>query len=110
MAQPSLWASRQSGGLSLRWNVPRDSDIIRTDTVAGRLSMAEKDDYRRHAADLVRLAQRASAPADKRRLLGLAEAWLDLIDGSKALAERYRRRRGRILPVKDPYQSGDSPD
>ena len=34
--------------------------------------MIEEDDYRQHAADLVRLAQSASSPADKGRLLALA--------------------------------------
>ena len=72
--------------------------------------MTEEDDYRQHAADLVRLAQRASAPADKGRLLALAEAWLDLVNGSKALAKRYRRRLVRILPVKEIDERRSSPD
>ena len=69
--------------------------------------MAKEDDYRRHAAELVRLAKGASTPADKGRLLSLADAWLDLVDG---LAKRYRRRLVRILPVKDSDESGTSPD
>ena len=40
--------------------------------------MTKEDNYRQHSADLVRLAQRASASADKGRLIALAEAWLDL--------------------------------
>jgi hypothetical protein len=63
--------------------------------------MAEEDDYRRHAAELFRLAKSASTPADKGRLLALADAWLDLADGATRLAKRYRRRLVRILPVKD---------
>jgi hypothetical protein len=72
--------------------------------------MAEGDDYRRHAAELVRLAKNASTPADKGRLLALAEAWLDLANRAKTLAKRYRRRLVRILPVKDSEGSGTRPD
>ena len=72
--------------------------------------MTENEEYRQHAADLVRLAQGASAPADKGRLLALAEAWLDLVDGSKALANRCRRRLVRILPVRDIDESRSGPD
>jgi hypothetical protein len=72
--------------------------------------MTEDDNYRQHAAELVRLAQIASAPADKARLLALAEAWLDLADRAKTLAKPYRRRLVRILPVKHSESSGTSPD
>jgi hypothetical protein len=72
--------------------------------------MAEEDDYRRHAAELVRLAKSAPTPADKGRLLGLAAAWLDLADRAKALANRYRRRLVRILPLKDSEEIATRPD
>jgi hypothetical protein len=72
--------------------------------------MTDEDKYRQHAADLVRLAQRASTSADKGRLLALAEAWLDLVDGSKALANRFRHRLVRILPVKDRDEGRSNPD
>jgi hypothetical protein len=42
--------------------------------------MSKEDDYRRNASDMVHLAQRAVASADKGRLLKLAESWLDLAD------------------------------
>ena len=72
--------------------------------------MTDRDTYRQHAAELVKLAQSASAPADKGRLLSLAEAWLDLVDGSKALASRYRRRLVRVMPLKNPDESRPNPD
>jgi hypothetical protein len=72
--------------------------------------MAEDDDYRRNAGELIRLAQSASTSADKGRLLALAEAWIDLADRAKTLAKRYRRRLVRILPLKDSGESGTNPD
>ena len=69
------------------------------DAVLWWVPMTEKDNYRQHAADLVRLSQSASTPADKRRLLGLAEAWLELVEGSKALADRYRGSVRRVENV-----------
>ncbi len=71
--------------------------------------MSQEDDYRLFAADLVRLAQRASAAADKGRLLALAEAWLDLAVGFKTPAKRHRQRRVRIVPVKDLDESRPGP-
>jgi hypothetical protein len=40
--------------------------------------MATAEDYRRQAADLIRLADVATNSADKTALLALAEAWLAL--------------------------------
>lgn len=70
--------------------------------------MTQEDNYRQYAADLVRLAQKACASADKERLLALAEAWLDLADGLRARVKR--QRRVRILPVKDLDGSRFDPD
>src|SRR5258705_7632990 len=42
--------------------------------------MTKVDDYRRSAADALRLAQNAKSSEDKRRLLAMAGAWLDLAD------------------------------
>ena len=53
--------------------------------------MNKEDDYRRNAADTVRLAQHASSSEDKGRLLKLAEAWLDLADRTRKTAKRLRR-------------------
>ena len=69
--------------------------------------MTEKANYRQHAADFVRLAQKASTAADKERLLALGEACLYLAAGFKA--KRHRNRRLRIPPVNDLGESRSSP-
>jgi hypothetical protein len=53
--------------------------------------MNKEDDYRRNAADTVRLVQCASSSEDKGRLLKLAEAWLDLANRTRTAASRSRR-------------------
>jgi hypothetical protein len=72
--------------------------------------MGNEDNYRRYAAELFRLAQKASTPVEKGRLLTLADAWLDLANRSLALVNRHRRRLVRVLPVKDHDQGRSSPD
>jgi hypothetical protein len=52
--------------------------------------MRKEDEYRCKAAETVHLANKASANADKGRLLCLAEKWLDLADVS-----RHPRRKSR---------------
>jgi hypothetical protein len=47
--------------------------------------VTKEEKYRRYAAELVDLASRAESNQQKRRLLAMAEAWLDL-------ADRARRR------------------
>jgi hypothetical protein len=51
--------------------------------------VASWDDYRRHAADCVRLAQKAQNPRDKALLLAMAECWI-------RLAEEAAKRDQRI--------------
>ena len=57
------------------------------------LTVSKQDDYRRYAAETVDLATRASSTADKRRLLAMAEAWLDLADRAHKL---MRGRASRV--------------
>jgi hypothetical protein len=40
--------------------------------------MSKQEDYRHTAAEIVELAQKATTVVEKRRLLRLAEMWLDL--------------------------------
>jgi hypothetical protein len=50
--------------------------------------MSKEDEYRRHAANTLELAQRANSPSDKARLLVMADAWLDLADRASKVARR----------------------
>ena len=45
--------------------------------------MSNRDEYRLKAAEALDLAKKASKTGDKRRLLRLAEKWLDLADRAK---------------------------
>jgi hypothetical protein len=61
-------------------------------TEDGDLNPTDKaGDYRRSAAAAVDLAHRAASTADKRRLLAMAEAWLDLADRARRLTVRHIR-------------------
>ena len=53
--------------------------------------MSKEDDYRRHAADTLNLAQRATSSSDKTRLLHMADAWLDLADRAHKVARLEMR-------------------
>jgi len=53
--------------------------------------MSKEADYRNNAAEMVQLAQRASLSADKRRLLDMADAWLDLADRAHKAMRRSRK-------------------
>jgi hypothetical protein len=55
-----------------------------------RFSMTKENDYRQNAADVLLLAQQTSSTSDKRRLLRLAEAWLDLADRARKVAKNLR--------------------
>jgi hypothetical protein len=50
--------------------------------------MARADDYRRYAAECIRVAQQATNSHDKTLLLEMAQRWRDL-------AERVERQAGR---------------
>jgi hypothetical protein len=56
-------------------------------------NMRNQDNYRHHAAVLVKLAQRAATSSDKGWLVLSAEAWLDLADRFERRSER------RALPL-----------
>jgi len=65
----------------------------------GDVFMSKADDYRRHAADTLDLAQRASSTADKTRLLIMADAWLDLADRARKLARRKVEQARELHPL-----------
>ena len=50
--------------------------------------MSKEAEYRRHAAALLDLAKRASNDHDKKRLLVISEAWLNLADKLSRMAGR----------------------
>src|SRR5262249_18447690 len=50
--------------------------------------MSKEDEYRRYAAALLDLAKRASNDHDKKRLLVISEAWLNLADKLSRMAGR----------------------
>jgi hypothetical protein len=63
-------------------------DVFEPVLISGlRSEMSLEFEYRRLAATCLDLSQRAAAPADKTRLLLIAEAWLEL-------ADRVTRKRG----------------
>jgi hypothetical protein len=55
-----------------------------------RPPVSKEDDYRKHAGELVDLARRSDCNGDKRRLLAMAEAWLDLADRARRLVDRQK--------------------
>jgi hypothetical protein len=52
-------------------------------------------DYRHNAVELMRLAERAQSPAEKTRLVTLAEGWVELAE--KAHEDNRRTRQPTIL-------------
>lgn len=71
--------------------------------------MIRVEDYRRKAAELMRLAQRASTAENKSRLMKLAEGWLDLADHRVDLARRTRTRQsGQVTNDERDHRSDGS--
>ena len=56
--------------------------------------MSLEFEYRQLAAACLDLVKRAAAPADKTRLLAIAEAWLKLVDRVSRRAGNAKRRNG----------------
>lgn len=71
--------------------------------------MSKAQEYRRNAADLMRLAQRASTAEHKSRLMRIAEAWLDLADSILNGARRPTRRGSHSPPRDTSDQHPDEP-
>jgi hypothetical protein len=44
-----------------------------------------EEDYRRHAAELFKIAEQTADQAERERLIHMAEAWLQLADRMKEL-------------------------
>jgi hypothetical protein len=59
--------------------------------------VSKEDDYRRNAADTLDLARRAPTSADKARLIGLAEAWLNLAERVQRTTSEQVRKLQTLL-------------
>jgi hypothetical protein len=55
--------------------------------VSGELRMPDTGEYRAHATECVRLAQKSNDPESKSSLLDMARAWLALITQSEKNSE-----------------------
>jgi len=67
--------------------------------------MNSAQDYLKYAAECVRLAQQASNPADKARLIQMAQAWQELAD-KRAQGTAARARRQENDDVTKPEGGG----
>ena len=56
--------------------------------------MSKIDEYRGFAATALDMAEKASDPRDKTRLLNMAEAWVNLAERTNHPVERSDRRLG----------------
>jgi hypothetical protein len=72
--------------------------------------MSKEDEYRKNAAESVRMASRAATNEDKGRLLAMAEAWLDLADRAHRAASHHGRRLREIPSLLRSKLTGDSRD
>jgi hypothetical protein len=61
--------------------------------------MSKEDAYRNFAAKMLDLALRASTPADKERLLAMAEAWLGLADRVRRAGRRQACKVRDLHPL-----------
>jgi hypothetical protein len=72
--------------------------------------MSKEDEYRKNAAETVRMASRAANTHDKGRLLAMAEAWLDLADRAHRAASHQIRRLREIPSLITSKLTGDRRD
>jgi hypothetical protein len=73
--------------------IPRKLPFRLYDLVAQLRRATKGDDYRHNAAELMRLADHAKSPAEKTRLVTLAEGWVELAEK----AHKDNRREPTIL-------------
>lgn len=68
--------------------------------------MSLEEDYRKYAADSLKLATKQPNNVDKSRLLSMAEAWLNLAD---RIARRMKRRATVEHPLVEKALGPDQP-
>jgi hypothetical protein len=88
--------------------IPRKLPFRLYDLVAQLRRATKEDDYRYNAAELMRLAERAQSPAEKTRLVTLAEGWVEL--AGKAHEDNRRTRQPTILHPLVERKMGKFPD
>jgi hypothetical protein len=76
----------------------------------GDSTLSKEDEYRRHAAETMELASRASSTKDKGRLLAITEAWLDLADRAQRVAAQHKRKDQEIHSLLRSKVTGERPD
>jgi hypothetical protein len=82
---------------------------FRLHELVAQLRRATKgDDYRRNAAELMRLVENAQSPAEKTHLVTLAEGWVELAE--KAHKDNRRPRQPTILHPLVEKKMGKFPD
>ncbi len=87
-------------------DIPRKLPFRLYDLVVQLRRATKEDDYRRNAAELMRLAERAQSPAEKTRLVTLAEGWVALAEK----AHKDDRREPTILHPLVEKKMGKLPD
>ena len=88
--------------------IPRKLPFRLYDLVAQLRRATKEDDYRHNAGELMRLAERAQSPAEKTRLVTLAEGWVELAE--KAHEDNRRTRQPTILHPLVEKKMGKLPD
>jgi hypothetical protein len=76
----------------------------------GDSHVSKEDEYRRHAAETMELASRASTTKDKGRLLAITEAWLDLADRAQRAASQHARKVQELHLLLRAKVTGERPD
>ena len=56
----------------------------------GPIPASKESDYRRQAVEAMRLAQHASSPSVRTRLVNLAEAWIKLAERARKASRSFR--------------------
>jgi hypothetical protein len=115
---PSIWTKTKTSdhqhcagsGEALRrmCGIPRKLPSRLYDLVAQLRRATKGGDYRHNAVELMRLAERAHSPAEKTRLVTLAEGWVELAE--KAHEDNRRTQQPTILHPLVARKLGKLPD
>jgi hypothetical protein len=88
--------------------IPRKLPFRLYELVAQLRRATKGDDYRDNAGQLMRLAEHAQSPAEKMRLVTLAEGWVELSE--KARKNNRRPRQPTVLHPLVEKKMGKLPD